>query len=168
MAFCNRFGSLMRQTISQSSASNGQVPMASMFNAIRCMSSSKLFIGGLSYGVDDQSLKDAFSSFGDVTEARVIIDRDSGRSRGFGFVNLSSDESASSAMSAMDGQVRELNWLANICIPEREFFDVGSLLFSHWMGGSSVSFATDRAGPPRAGGPIYRGGFGNAGRNDGY
>ncbi|CAK9166682.1 unnamed protein product [Ilex paraguariensis] len=143
MAVCNRFGSLMRQTISQSSVSNGQVPMASMLNAIRCMSSSKLFIGGLSYGVDDQSLKDAFSSFGDVTEARVIIDRDSGRSRGFGFVNFSSDECASSAMSAMDGQPLDGR---NI----------------------RVSFATDRAGPPRGGGPSYRGGFGDEGRNDGY
>ncbi|KAI6693972.1 hypothetical protein NL676_021682 [Syzygium grande] len=64
----------------------------------------KLFVGGLSYGTDDHSLKDAFSSFGEVVEARVITDRDSGRSRGFGFVNFSSDESASSALSAMDGQ----------------------------------------------------------------
>uniref|UniRef100_A0A5B7BRM0 Putative glycine-rich RNA-binding family protein n=1 Tax=Davidia involucrata TaxID=16924 RepID=A0A5B7BRM0_DAVIN len=104
MAFCNRFGSLMRQTISQNSAARAQVPVASMFNAIRCMSSSKLFVGGLSWGTDDQSLKDAFSGFGEVTEARVITDRDTGRSRGFGFVSFSTDEAASAAISAMDGQ----------------------------------------------------------------
>ncbi|KAK9287732.1 hypothetical protein L1049_016172 [Liquidambar formosana] len=104
MAFSIRVGGLFKQSISQNCASNGQVPM--MLNAIRCMS-SKLFIGGLSYGTDDQSLRDAFSSFGDVVDAKVITDRDSGRSRGFGFVNFSSDESASSALSAMDGQ--ELN-----------------------------------------------------------
>ncbi|KAK6138579.1 hypothetical protein DH2020_027673 [Rehmannia glutinosa] len=100
MACYNKFGSLLRQSISGSSALNAQ---SSMLNAIRCMS-TKLFVGGLSYGTDDQSLKDAFASFGDVVDARVITDRDSGRSRGFGFVNFSSDESASSALSAMDGQ----------------------------------------------------------------
>ncbi|XP_030533834.1 glycine-rich RNA-binding protein 2, mitochondrial-like [Rhodamnia argentea] len=98
MAFCNKVGNLLKQSISQ----NGP---ASMLNSIRCMATStKLFVGGLSYGTDDHSLKDAFSSFGDVVEARVITDRDSGRSRGFGFVNFSSGESASSALSAMDGQ----------------------------------------------------------------
>ncbi|XP_057957313.1 glycine-rich RNA-binding protein 2, mitochondrial-like [Malania oleifera] len=107
MAFFNRIGNLCRQNTFGNSVSNGQGSMASMLNAIRCMSSSKLFIGGLSYGTDDQSLKDAFSSFGDVVDARIITDRDTGRSRGFGFVNFASNESASSALSAMDGQ--ELN-----------------------------------------------------------
>ncbi|XP_030533835.1 glycine-rich RNA-binding protein 2, mitochondrial-like [Rhodamnia argentea] len=98
MAFCNKVGNLLKQSISQ----NGS---ASMLNSIRCMATStKLFVAGLDWGVDDHSLKDAFSSFGDVVEARVITDRDSGRSRGFGFVNFSSGESASSALSAMDGQ----------------------------------------------------------------
>ncbi|XWS35177.1 hypothetical protein CRYUN_Cryun21dG0103500 [Craigia yunnanensis] len=98
MAFSSKLGSLLRQ--------KGQTPMTSMFNSIRCMSTSgkKLFIGGLSYGTDDQSLKEAFSGFGDVTEARIITDRETGRSRGFGFVNFADDESASSALSAMDGQ----------------------------------------------------------------
>ncbi|OAY55311.1 glycine-rich RNA-binding protein 2, mitochondrial [Manihot esculenta] len=100
MAFCNKLGSLVRQSFPRS----GQFEMASMLNSIRCMSSSKLFVGGLSYGTDDQSLKDAFSGFGEVVSARVITDRDSGRSRGFGFVDFSSNESASSALSAMDGQ----------------------------------------------------------------
>ncbi|KAA8548372.1 hypothetical protein F0562_000056 [Nyssa sinensis] len=104
MAFCNRFGSLVRQTISQNIAARAQVPVTSMLNTIRCMSSSKLFVGGLSWGTDDQSLKDAFSGFGDVTDAKVITDRDTGRSRGFGFVSFTSDEAATSAMSAMDGQ----------------------------------------------------------------
>ncbi|WP_368902041.1 RNA recognition motif domain-containing protein, partial [Escherichia coli] len=46
------------------------------------MSSSKIFVGGLSYGTDDQSLREAFAKYGDVVEARVILDRDTGRSRG--------------------------------------------------------------------------------------
>lgn len=138
----------MRQTISQNSISNGQVSMASMLNAIRCMSSSKLFIGGLSFGTDDQSLREAFSGFGDVVDAKVITDRDTGKSRGFGFVNFSSDESAGSAMSAMDGQ--PLNG-RNI----------------------RVSYANDRPSAPRSnygggGGYGSRGGYGDARENDGF
>ncbi|KAL1807136.1 hypothetical protein ACET3Z_030204 [Daucus carota] len=68
------------------------------------MSSSKLFIGGLSFQINEQCLRDAFSSFGDVDEAKIITDRDSGRSKGFGFVTFADSESASSAVSAMDGQ----------------------------------------------------------------
>ncbi|KAB2009215.1 hypothetical protein ERO13_D10G138200v2 [Gossypium hirsutum] len=101
MAFSSKLGSLLRL--------NGQIPATSILSSIHCMSTStkKLFIGGLSYGTDDQTLKEAFSGFGDVTEAKIIIDRDTGRSRGFGFVNFADDESASNALSAMDGQ--ELN-----------------------------------------------------------
>ncbi|KAK4790307.1 hypothetical protein SAY86_017611 [Trapa natans] len=98
MAFCNKFGSILKQSLSAK-------VQGSMLNSIRGVASTtKLFIGGLSFGTDDHSLRDAFSSFGEVVEARVILDRDTGRSRGFGFVNYSSDESASSALQAMDGQ----------------------------------------------------------------
>ena len=54
--------------------------------------SNKLFVGGLSWGTDDQSLHEAFSQHGTVQEARVITDRETGRSRGFGFVTMSSAE----------------------------------------------------------------------------
>ncbi|GJR06239.1 RNA-binding glycine-rich protein [Tanacetum coccineum] len=92
-------------------ALNGQMSpviyaIPSMFNAIRCMS-SKIFVGGLSYQTDDHSLKEAFSSFGEVTDARVITDRESGRCRGFGFVNFNTDESANEAMKSMDGQLKK-------------------------------------------------------------
>lgn len=102
MAFCNKFGNVLRQGAARSS----QAPVSSMLNYIRSMSSSKLFIGGiviclgrylwiqttcvganflivfivldfaivgLSYGVDDQSLKDAFSSYGDVVEGEFNL-----------------------------------------------------------------------------------------------
>ncbi|KAG6793267.1 hypothetical protein POTOM_002465 [Populus tomentosa] len=107
MAFFNKLGSLARQSISQ----KGQVPMVSMLNTIRCMSSSKLFIGGLPWSTDDHTLKEAFSGYGEVIEARVIMDRETGRSRGFGFVSYDSSESASEAQSAMDGQVRNRMFL---------------------------------------------------------
>ncbi|KAG4920976.1 hypothetical protein JHK82_049912 [Glycine max] len=64
MAFCNKVGNVSRQSVAHST----QAPVSSMLNYIRCMSSSKLFNGGLSYGVDDQSLKNAFSGFGDVVD----------------------------------------------------------------------------------------------------
>ncbi|KAB1213587.1 Glycine-rich RNA-binding protein 2, mitochondrial [Morella rubra] len=143
MAFCNKLGGLLRWSASQ----NGQTSMSSMLNSVRCMSSSKLFVGGLSYTTDDQSLKDAFVGFGDVVDAKVIVDRDTGRSRGFGFVNYSSNESASEALSAMDGQ--ELNG-RNI----------------------RVSFANERPAGPRSfgggGGGGYRGDGGFGGGDNRY
>ncbi|XP_024014911.1 glycine-rich RNA-binding protein 4, mitochondrial [Eutrema salsugineum] len=66
--------------------------------------SSKLFIGGLSWSVDEQSLKDAFSSFGEVSEVRIAYDKESGRSRGFGFVDFAEEDDALSAKHAMDGK----------------------------------------------------------------
>lgn len=63
----------------------------------------KLFVGGLSWNTNDEGLLDAFSAFGEVTDAKVITDRDTGRSRGFGFVTFADAESASTAIAQMDG-----------------------------------------------------------------
>ncbi len=59
----------------------------------------KLFVGGLSWGMIDADLRKAFEPYGEITEAKVITDRDTGRSRGFGFVTSSQDEDARTAMS---------------------------------------------------------------------
>ncbi|XP_061337758.1 glycine-rich RNA-binding protein 4, mitochondrial [Gastrolobium bilobum] len=67
-------------------------------------STNKLFVGGLSWSVDEKSFKDAFSSFGDVTEVRIVYDKDSGRSRGFGFVVFTNEDDAKCAKDAMDGK----------------------------------------------------------------
>ena len=63
----------------------------------------KLFIGGLSWDTTDEGLRQAFASYGEITEAKVITDRDTGRSRGFGFVTFAQDDDAKTAISKMDG-----------------------------------------------------------------
>ncbi len=63
----------------------------------------KLFVGGLSWDTTDDGLRQAFASHGEITEAKVITDRDTGRSRGFGFVTFSQEEDAKKAISQMDG-----------------------------------------------------------------
>ena len=65
--------------------------------------SKKLFVGSLSWDTDDHGLRSAFERFGDVTDAKVITDRDTGRSRGFGFVTLSDASAADRAISEMNG-----------------------------------------------------------------
>ncbi|HXZ37985.1 MAG TPA: RNA-binding protein [Thermodesulfobacteriota bacterium] len=63
----------------------------------------KLFVGGLSWDTTDDGLKNAFAAHGEITEAKVITDRDTGRSRGFGFVTFTQDEDAKTAIAKMDG-----------------------------------------------------------------
>lgn len=62
----------------------------------------KLFVGSLSWNTDDRGLHDAFAVHGEVTEAKVITDRDTGRSRGFGFVTYASDDAAEKAVAALN------------------------------------------------------------------
>ena len=63
----------------------------------------KLFVGGLSWDTDDQGLRRAFAQFGEIVEAKVVTDRDTGRSRGFGFVTFQDDQHALDAQSKMNG-----------------------------------------------------------------
>src|SRR5262249_34349252 len=64
----------------------------------------KLYVGNLSYGVTDSDLERMFQPFGTVQSATVIIDRDTGRSKGFGFVEMSSDAEAQAAITGMGGK----------------------------------------------------------------
>jgi RNA recognition motif-containing protein len=68
---------------------------------------NKLYVGNLSYSVRDESLHQAFSQFGAVTSAKVMMDRDTGRSKGFGFVEMGSDAEAQAAINGMNGQQLE-------------------------------------------------------------
>lgn len=65
---------------------------------------TKLFVGSLSWGVTDDQLKDFFSSAGTVVSAKVITDRDTNRSKGFGFVEMSSDEEAKKAVDELNNK----------------------------------------------------------------
>ncbi|CAL5080099.1 unnamed protein product [Urochloa decumbens] len=95
MAFLQKVGNLVKRSTGASS---------SLYQAVRSMSSSKLFIGGISYGTDEHSLRDAFAGYGEVIEAKIIMDRETGRSRGFGFVTYTSTEEAAAAITGMDGK----------------------------------------------------------------
>lgn len=140
MAFFNRASSILRQAAA-SKHINHQMSAAtpSLLQMIRCMSSSKVFVGGLAWATDDMSLREAFSAYGEVHEARVIMDRETGRSRGFGFVTYADTEAASAAIQAMDQ--RELH---------------GRMV--------RVNYANDR---PQGGGG-FRGGGGFGGGGGGY
>ena len=65
--------------------------------------SKKLFIGNLSWGLDQAGLKDTFAEYGEVEEAIIVMDRETGRSRGFGFVTFVNAEDADAAISGLDG-----------------------------------------------------------------
>jgi RNA recognition motif-containing protein len=82
--------------------------------------STNLFVGNLSFQTTNESLRAAFEPFGEVTSANVITDRDTGRSRGFGFVEMSSSDAASNAIEELDGSEidgRRIN--VNVARPRR-------------------------------------------------
>ncbi len=65
---------------------------------------NKLYVGNLSYNIRDEDLQQAFAPYGGVSSAKVMMDRDTGRSKGFGFVEMGSDAEAQAAINAMNGQ----------------------------------------------------------------
>ncbi len=65
---------------------------------------NKLYVGNLSYNIRDDDLQQAFAQYGTVNSAKVMMDRDTGRSKGFGFVEMGSDPEAQAAINGMNGQ----------------------------------------------------------------
>lgn len=65
---------------------------------------TKLFVGSLAWGTTDDSLRDLFATVGTVTSATVIVDRESNRSKGFGFVEMSNDDEAKAAIDQLNGK----------------------------------------------------------------
>ena len=97
----------------------------------------KLYVGNLSYDVDSGALEAMFAGFGTVQSAQVIMDRDTGRSKGFGFVEMGSDAEAQAAIAAMHGKL---------------------------MGGRSLTVNEAKPKEDRGGGGGGRGGYGGGGR----
>src|SRR5438067_2610974 len=73
-------------------------------NERRSPMGNKLYVGNLAYSIRDDDLQQAFAQFGTVASAKVMMDRDTGRSKGFGFVEMGSDAEAQSAINGMNGQ----------------------------------------------------------------
>lgn len=63
----------------------------------------KLFVGGLSWNTDEEGLKETFCAFGELDEVKIVVDRETGRSRGFGFVTFSTPNEANEAIAKLDG-----------------------------------------------------------------
>jgi RNA recognition motif-containing protein len=96
----------------------------------------KLYVGNLPYSTDDAALESQFSAFGKVDSARVITDRDTGRSKGFGFVEMADDSEADKAIENLNGTP---------------------------MGGRNLTVSEARPQAPREGGGMGRGGGGPRG-----
>ncbi|KAJ0979476.1 hypothetical protein J5N97_014950 [Dioscorea zingiberensis] len=77
------------------------LPARRLFMRAAC---SKLFVGGLSYDTNESVLKEAFTKYGEVLEAKVVCDRISGKSKGFGFIQFYSENEATTALQKMNGQ----------------------------------------------------------------
>ncbi len=63
-----------------------------------------IYVGNLSYGLSEEELRDAFAAFGEVTSAKILMDRETGRSRGFGFVEMPNQSEAEAAISNLNGK----------------------------------------------------------------
>ena len=82
---------------------------------------NKLFVGNLSFNATENDLQDAFAAHGTVLEANLMMDRESGRPRGFAFVTMSTDEEAQKALSAMNGvSLDGRNLTVNVARPREE------------------------------------------------
>ena len=74
-----------------------------MCNGVRVLVMN-IYVGNLSYGMSESELRDAFSAFGEVSSAKILIDRETGRSRGFGFVEMPNQSEAETAIAQLNGK----------------------------------------------------------------
>jgi RNA recognition motif-containing protein len=126
------------------------------------MSNNKLYVGNLAYSVRDQDLQDAFGAYGQVQSAKVMMDRDTGRSKGFGFVEMESDADAQSAINGLNGQpLAGRSIVVNVARPREER---PSGFRSPYGGGGSGG---GREGGGGGGGGYGGGGGAGGGRREG-
>ena len=87
------------------------------------MDKNKLFVGSLPWAVNDSSLRELFSQYGEISEAVVIIDRATGRSKGFGFVTFTTEEAAQAALEMDKKEVEGRPIVVNLARPREERSD---------------------------------------------
>jgi cold-inducible RNA-binding protein len=121
---------------------------------------NKLFVGGLSFNTTDDGLREGFARFGEITEAKVITDRDTGRSRGFGFVTFADEQAARTATAEMDGTEFEGRTIKVNEAQERSGGGGGGFGGRGGRGGGGGGGGGGRGGPRRGGDRGDRGGGG--------
>jgi hypothetical protein len=124
---------------------------------------NKLYVGNLPYSVRDEDLQQSFGQFGSVTSAKVMMERDTGRSKGFGFVEMGSDAEAQAAINGMNGQpLGGRSVVVNEARPmEARPPRTGG------FGGGGGGYGGGGGGGDRSGGGGYGGGGGGGGRSGG-
>ena len=128
---------------------------------------NKLYVGNLAYGVRDDELQQAFGEFGTVTSAKVMMDRDTGRSKGFGFVEMGTDAEAQAAIEGMNGQSMSGRAIVvNEARPREE--RPGGFRGPYGGGGGGGAGGGGYGGGGSTGGGGYGGGGGRSGGGGGY
>ena len=117
---------------------------------------NKLYVGNLSYNIRDDDLQQAFAQYGSVSSAKVMMDRDTGRSKGFGFVEMGSDPEAQAAINGMNGQALDGRAIVVNEARPREERPGG-------FGGSRGGFGGGGGGTGGGGGRSGGGGYGGGG-----
>jgi len=125
---------------------------------------NKLYVGNLPYSVRDGDLEQAFGQFGAVTSAKVMMERDTGRSKGFGFVEMGSEAEAQAAINGMNGQPLGGR---SVVVNEARPMEARPPRSGGYGGGGDGGFRSPYGAGPRGGGGGGRGGYGGGG-NSGY
>ena len=126
---------------------------------------NKLYVGNLPYSVRDEDLQQSFGQFGAVTSAKVMMERDTGRSKGFGFVEMASDAEAQAAITGMNGQ--PLGGRSVVVNEARPMEARPPRSGGGFGGGSGGGYGGGGGGGDRSGGGGYGGGGGRSGGGGG-
>ena len=129
---------------------------------------NKLYVGNLSYNIRDDDLQQAFAQYGTVNSAKVMMDRDTGRSKGFGFVEMGSDPEAQAAINGMNGQALDGRAIVVNEARPREERPGGFRGGYGGGGGSGGGGGYGGGGGGRSGGGGGYGGGGSSGGGGGY
>ncbi|WP_411880191.1 RNA recognition motif domain-containing protein [Polaromonas sp. YR568] len=125
---------------------------------------NKLYVGNLPYSVRDEDLQQSFGQFGAVTSAKVMMERDTGRSKGFGFVEMGSDAEAQAAINGMNGQPLGGR---SVVVNEARPMEARPPRSGGFGGGGGGGYGGGGGGGDRSGGGGYGGGGGRSGGGGG-